>query len=139
VPAAIAVAIPVLPIVAEDVVLLLHVPPDGLVLKVVVRPTQTVLLPVIAVGTGLTNTDLVAMQPVGSIYVMVGVPPATPVTTLLVPMVASAVLLLLHTPPVVVSLNVVVRPTHTVAIPVIGAGSGLTVSTRTELQPLPKV
>jgi len=44
------------------------------------------------------------------------------------PIVAIDVLLLVHTPPVVASLKDVVRPTHKLGNPVIGAGRGFTVS-----------
>ena len=47
------------------------------------------------------------------------VPATAPLTMPDVPIVATVVLLLLHTPPVVASLNVVVEPAHTVAVPVI--------------------
>ena len=40
-------------------------------------------------------------------------------------MVAIAVLLLLHIPPVVVLLNDIVEPTHTLPLPVIAATTGL--------------
>jgi hypothetical protein len=51
------------------------------------------------------------------------VPDDTPVTVPVVPTVAVAVLVLLHTPPVVVSTNVVVAPpAHTFSVPVIEAG-----------------
>ena len=61
---------------------------------------------------------------------MVAVPAVTPVTIPDVPIVATAVLLLLHTPPVVVLLNVVVEVAQTIAVPVIvpATGSGLTVT-----------
>jgi len=61
--------------------------------------------------------------------VITGLPPATPVTIPeLEPTVASAVLLLVHVPPVVASLNVVVANGQRTIVPVIAAGSGLTVS-----------
>ena len=44
------------------------------------------------------------------------------------PTVATAALLLLHIPPVGASLNVVVEPSHTLVIPVMDDGSGLTVT-----------
>jgi hypothetical protein len=44
------------------------------------------------------------------------------------PTVPIAVALLLHVPPHVVQLSVVLPPTHTAARPVTGAGNGLTVS-----------
>ncbi len=59
---------------------------------------------------------------------MVGVPKAIPVTT--PPLtVASALSLLLHTPPGVALARVVVRPGHTVSVPVMGltVGVGFTV------------
>lgn len=60
---------------------------------------------------------------------MVQVPTATPVTTPEVGlMVAIAVLLLVHVPPVVASANVLVPPTVVVAVPVITAGRGVTVT-----------
>ena len=56
------------------------------------------------------------------------VPEDIPVTTpLLVPTAATKELLLLHTPPVVMSFRAVVEPTHTFRVPVIAAGVGLTV------------
>ena len=49
---------------------------------------------------------------------------ATPVAD---PIVATAVLLLLHVPPSDPSLNDVVTPAHTLVVPAIDAGIGLTV------------
>ena len=55
---------------------------------------------------------------------MITVPAVTPVTMPeLLPTVAIPVLLLLQEPPVVLSLKVVVAPTHTVVVPVIAAGA----------------
>ena len=50
---------------------------------------------------------------------MVTVPPETPVTTPVLPTVASKVLLLLQLPPVTVSLKLIVAPLHTVGPPLI--------------------
>jgi hypothetical protein len=62
---------------------------------------------------------------------MVEVPEDTPVTMPLpVPTVATPVVLLDHTPPPAVLLNVIVDPTQTADDPVIGAGTGLTVTTK---------
>ena len=59
---------------------------------------------------------------------MVTTPDKTPVITPVVdPAVASRVLLLLHVPPPVRSLRVIVDPTQTRVDPVIATGSGLTV------------
>ena len=63
VPADIPVTIPVEPIVAIVVALLLHVPPPTSA-NGVVYPTQTTGIPVIARGNGFTVTTAVAMQPV---------------------------------------------------------------------------
>ena len=49
------------------VLLLLHVPEGVISLKVVVKPLHTLRLPVIAAGNGLTNTEVVAIQPVDSV------------------------------------------------------------------------
>jgi hypothetical protein len=52
------------------------------------------------------------------------------------PTVAVAVLLLLHVPPVVVLVSEIAAPSQTVAGPVMAAGSGLTVSSADEAQPV---
>ena len=56
-------------------------------------------------------------------------PDVRPFTTPEVPTVATAVLVLLHTPPEVASVNVVDEPAFTVAVPVIvpATGNGLIV------------
>ena len=52
---------------------------------------------------------------------------------------ATAVLLLLHEPPVVRSVNTVPDPRQTLAAPVIGNGGALTVNTDVDEQPVGKV
>ena len=52
--------------VASEVLLLVHVPPAGVEFKVVVSPTQIAVVPVKAVGVGLTTTVAVVVQPVGN-------------------------------------------------------------------------
>src|SRR5580700_2626843 len=65
-------------------------------------------------------------------------PARTPVTTPEEePTVDMVVLLLLHEPPRVASVSVVVNPTHTLGVPAIGLGAALTVIVLEELQPLP--
>ncbi len=60
---------------------------------------------------------------------MVTVPAAIPVTTpVSEPTVAVNTSLLLHVPAGVVLLSVVVRPGHTIIVPVIGAGAEFTVT-----------
>lgn len=61
---------------------------------------------------------------------MVAVPGLTPVTMPVeAPTEATSGLLLLHVPPEVGSVRVVVRPTHNIDVPLIGAGNGFTVMT----------
>ena len=55
------------PTVATAVLLLVQLPPPGVSPRFVVDPEQTVLIPVIAVGNGLTVTIAVVKQPVGKI------------------------------------------------------------------------
>ncbi len=65
VPAATPLATPVLePIVATDVLLLAHVPPDELLFKVVVAPAQTFVVPVMLAGAGFTVNMALVEQPV---------------------------------------------------------------------------
>ena len=45
--------------------------------------------------------------------------------------------LMLHVPPTLASASVLHRPTHTLVVPVIGEGSGVTVTTIELLQPVP--
>lgn len=107
--------------------LLLHVPPVvPLVVKLYVNPAQTVDAPpmVPPVGSGLTvsafNADLGAPQPVLTVYVILVAPAPTGVTTPEVEFtVATAVLLLLHVPPLAPLLVKVVAgdPTHTGEVP----------------------
>jgi hypothetical protein len=54
-------------------------------------------------------------------------------------MVAMVAVPLAHDPPVVASLNVVVSPWHTLAVPVITAGSGLTTNGSITMHPVGKV
>jgi hypothetical protein len=54
------------PIVATPMLELLHVPPP-LLLKVVVKPSQTDVVPVIAAGNEFTFNTVVVMQPVGKV------------------------------------------------------------------------
>jgi hypothetical protein len=116
------------PTVAIAILLLLQVPPVVPSLNVVVKPTQTDAIPVIAAGTGFTVTTAVCLQPVDNVQVIVDVPELTPLTTPdEEPTVATDVVLLLHVAPEP-PLSVVVLPAHTVNVPVI-TGTGLTVTT----------
>ena len=119
---------PVEPIVAADVLLLLQLPPVVASLSVIVDALHIAVLPWIA-DIGAMVTTPVALQPVAdSRYVIVTVPDAMPVTSPLPSTDASVLLLLLHTPLAVASLNVIVDPAHTLPRPDIVPGNGLTVT-----------
>jgi hypothetical protein len=49
--------------VAIEVLLLLHVPPDELLVKVVITPVHTVPLPDMVAGSGFTVATAMAEQP----------------------------------------------------------------------------
>src|SRR6185436_9993955 len=105
--------------------------------NVVVNPTHTVSVPVIA-GAGFTVTVAVTLHPLLSVYVIVDVPADTPVTTPPFVMVATPVLDDVHgltAAGVPDPVNVVVNPTHTLSVPVI-AGAGFTVTVAVILHPL---
>ena len=61
----------------------------------------------------------------------------TPVTTPDVELTVAVPLVVLHVPPTVASASGIVAPTHTTDGPVIEAGSGLTVTGKVVLQPVP--
>ena len=67
VPAIAPVTTPVAGFIVALLLLLLHVPPAGVEFKVVVDPTHTTNVPVIAVGFILTVTGAVIKQPVLSV------------------------------------------------------------------------
>ena len=134
------------PTVATPVLPLLHTPPVVLSVNVVVWPWHTLMVPPIAVttGTGLTVTVVLTellQLPLVTLYVITAVAglelPVTTPDTVPPLTVAMPVLPLLHTPPVVASVNVVVAPWHTLAVPPIDgtAGNGLTVTIAVTEQP----
>ena len=118
--------------------LLLHVRPVGVEPSVVVLPTHNVRLPVIAVGDASTVIERVRRHPVDNVYVTVAAPAATPLTVPVEPpTVPTVVGVIVHNPPPpVVSDIVVVAPTHTVLLPTIMPGRGLTVTSFVLKQPV---
>jgi len=106
---------------------LLQVPPVEASVNVMVELTHTALGTLIAAGSGLTVTTAVVVQVVElAVKVIIDVPGDTPVTEPEpVTTVATLVVPLLQVPPVV-SVNKVVNPWHTLAVPVIAAGNALT-------------
>ena len=108
--------------------LVLQVPPGVGELNVVVAASQMFILPDMAAGVVFTVTVVAAMHPPVKEYVISDVPAAFPVTTPLATSIVAFVLLLLHVPPVIVFDSVVVAPSHTTAVPVIGDGVAYTVT-----------
>ena len=116
------VATPPLDIVARLLVID-HVPPDTALVNVDVEPTHSTdgptMLP--ASGCGFTVIVLVVEtdpQLLDTVYEMVSIPADTPVTIPEPVPTVAVVLLLLHTPPVVPLLSVIVVPTQTLLEPV---------------------
>jgi hypothetical protein len=125
------------PTVATAVLLLLQLPPGEDEVRVVVSPTHTLAAPLIVPGPAFTVTTVVAKQPVEPVYVIVAVPTLTPQNIPVdTPTVATAVLLLLHVPPLVASARVEQNPTQTETGPVIATGGVLTVTTAVRIQPV---
>ena len=94
-------------------------------------PLQLAAVKSLMKALGLTVTVAVLKQPVPKVYDITDSPADWPVTT---PdpgtTVATAGVSLLQVPPAVASLKVVVEPWHTVKVPVITAGKGLTITAR---------
>lgn len=124
--------------VATAVLLLVHVPPVTASLRMIVKPWQTFVAPVIDAGVGSTVTAVIVIHPF--VYVIVAVPGAMlEMIPVVAPTVAVPVLLLLHVPPVVVLLSVVIAaPIHIVVVPVMGAGLAPTVTIVLTVQLVPK-
>ena len=130
VPAVTPLTTPAEPTVATLAAEVIHVPPAGAEVNVVVEPPQTVAVPVITSGNGVTVTVLVLTQPpLARVKVIVAVPVAVPVDTPeILPIEATEALLLVQpSPPPVTSLKVAVVPIHIVDGPVMGAGATTTV------------
>ena len=105
------------PTVATDVLLLSHVPPETASVKVVTVPVKMVVGPLIGASGSTVTVTVAILVPIA--YVIIHVPAEMPVTMPVEdPTVAIAVLLLLHWPPAVESINVLLDPTHTLAVPV---------------------
>ena len=105
------------PIAATDALLVVHEPPETISLRLSVPPAATVAPPRIGPAAGLTVNVIVAIA-VPTMYVIVHVPAETPVTIPVEePTVATAVLLLLQTPPAVESVSVRVPPTQALGVP----------------------
>ena len=115
-------------IVATAVVILLQVPPPVASDNVIADVSQKGTFPVIATGCVFTVTICAATQ-LPIVYDITDVPTALPVTTPPTVIVATVVVPLLHTPPLMASVSAVVKPTQTEGVPVIAAGCVFTVIT----------
>lgn len=114
----------------------LQVPPASAFVSVIDALSHTVLAPPIAAGFGFTVTTAETVQPVPNEYIIVDVPGVNPLTSPVAePTVATPVALLVHSPPPGDD-KVVVDPTHTFRLPVIGDGADITVTVIVVLQPL---
>jgi hypothetical protein len=87
------------------------------------------------VGNAFTSTTAERLQP-PTVYIIEVVPALSPVTTPDVDTVPTAGVLLLHVPPVVVLVRVVVPFTQMLVMPVMTAGSGFTVIVALLTQPV---
>ena len=123
-----AVTTPPVLIVATDGVVDIQVPPVVVSESDVVLPVQTISVPAIGAGgtgRGLTVTTAYTEevpQVLLITYLMVSVPPESPVTIPVGLTTAIDVETLLHVPPPTVSVRCVALPAQTVSVPVIGAG-----------------
>jgi hypothetical protein len=125
---------------AINELLLDHAPPASALLNAVVLPIHTFNEPVIAAGNEFTVAIAVMIQLVGSLYVIVVLPTATPVINpVLAFIVAVAGVLLLHVPPDVASVNTVVADGQIASVPPIAAGIGLTVAVFVLIHPVGSV
>ena len=128
-------------IVATDVLLLVHEPPAVPSESVFVLPVQIVFVPIIGLMLMLiTLTAKVATdvkQLLDTVYEIVSIPAATPVTMPVLLTVARAVNSLLHVPPLTASDRVITDPTVTLEGPDIEyiAGLAVTVATTVTLHP----
>ena len=117
----------VLPTVAIAALPVVQVPPLTSSLIIAVPPRQTVSVPFIVGGAAFTFTTTVVLQPEPTEYVIVAVPALIPVTTPEVEPTLAAASVVLHIPPVGISLRVVVPPIQTEVLPIIADGSATTV------------
>lgn len=117
----------------------LQVPPATPSTSVTDAPVQTEPGPVMAVGTELTVTTILAVHPVElMVYVIAAVPGDNAVTRPdVAPTVATDVVPLVHAPPGVASVNVVVESWHSELLPAIAAGDGVTLMVLVTIHPVP--
>jgi hypothetical protein len=121
---------PAVPTRAIAVLLLLQSPLPVALLSDVTSLSHILIVPVIATGAWFIVITVVARQPLAKLYEIMDVPAVTPVIAPVVePMVATPVVPLIHVPPPVASVSVVVVARHIVVVPAIATGVGFTVIT----------
>lgn len=104
-----------------------QVPPGDAVDSVIVDPEQTDVGPVIGGAADTTVTTSWAAQP-PTVYLIVVVPGVDPITIpVKAPTEATVTGVLVHTPPAVVLVSVMVAPTQTLDGPLMAEGNGFTV------------
>ena len=139
VPAATPVTTPVEEvIVATPVAELLHVPPVAVLPSVVVSPAQTLCVPEIAGPFVLTVTMVEAVHPEKE-YEIAEVPTAIPDTIPPAFTDATEALDVVQAPPDGLEISVELVATQIALVPVMGEGSGLTVTVRVAGRQLPNV
>lgn len=129
-----------MPLVLMDARLLLldHVPPVALLLKVVVLPKHTLCVPVIAGGGAVTLNTAPTVHPADVTTEIIVVPVDTALTIPEALMVATLVLELLHDAAAGVLVSPVLIPGHAAIVPPI-IGIAFTVTTRELRQPVMSV
>ena len=101
--------------------LLDHTPPVDVSVNVILSPLHTADGPVITAGNGFTVIFSLRVQPLGCVYIISGLPAATPVTTPVLELtVARELLEDVHVPLSTASDKVMVNPGHTLPGPVTG-------------------
>jgi hypothetical protein len=130
VPIAMPVMLPVVVLIVATAVLAeLQVPSEVMLSSIEVAPAHIDLDPVIGVGPAFTVCVLVACVPQPVLYAMVTVPaPVDVIAPVSLSMVATDVLLLLHTPNGTVFSKSNEYPLQEIAMPVIAAGVVVTVT-----------
>jgi hypothetical protein len=118
--------------------LLVHVPPEVELPRVVLVPEQAFKVPVIVAGLAVTVAMTDALQPVLNEYVMFAVPAPMPESTPVELIVAVVVVPPVQEPLLIVAASVVVAPGHTAGVPRM-AGASLTVTTIDRAQPVLKM
>jgi hypothetical protein len=133
VPAAIPVTTPVDGLMAAtDGLAIDHVPPAGVEISVLDAPWHTGVLPVMLAGVALAVNTADTKHPVtGTVYRTIALPAVSAETT---PVAEPTATIpgdkLVHVPPATAWVTIAALPVQAAKVPVIGAGSGNTVTIR---------